>query len=399
MNELTSKSKFQVLAAWLLSLIFVSIFIVQGNYVARENDSRLYGRFTKQLNEKPLSQYLALEWRDYSPHFAETETPYVRDHLIGQFLFPVFLAKIGVPVTHAIYIANAIYKILSILLLFLIAKSFYSLKVASILTFLIQLIPVSLNYQMRANHEPALLLLVLLSIYSTINLDRKLFFTFILFFCVQFCFLIKGVAFLPLLPVILATYLINSYKDKVTLNWNKLIILGVIFLSPLLTAYLYEILFYKTTGHPFFSKYIKTQLMDRAFKQQDAGIPVIKNIKAFGYYFSRTLSYSLPWSLLALIILVKNRFKFSLEKIHVTLITGTLIYILTFSISSRTASRYIHPSYFLFSASCILYAFSKFEERIKLSPKSILIFSAVLFSVLSGLSIYKGMGNHLIFPH
>ena len=393
------RDKISIFISWALALLIVSIFTIQGNYVARENDSRLYGRFTQQLNEKPLSKYLALEWRDYSPHFAETETPYVRDHLIGQFLFPVFLAKIGVPATHAIYIANTIYKILSIFLLFLIARHFYSIKLASILTFLIQLIPVSLNYQMRANHEPLLLFFVLLAIYSTINIYKRASFTFILFFCVQYCFLVKGIAFLPLLPLILATFLIHSYKEKMIFDWKKLSVLTAIFLSPLLTAYLYEIAFQATTGHPFFSKYIGTQIVERAFKKQADAIPIIKNLKAFGYYFSRTLSYSLPWSLLALVILIKNRSKIAFHKFHFIFITGCLIYILTFSISSRTASRYIHPSYFLFSASCILFSFSKFEERIKLSPKAILIGSSALFSTLSCLSIYKGLGNHLIFPH
>ena len=399
MESITRKNYILIFFSWLTALILVSTFIIQGNYVARENDSRLYSRFTQQLNEKPLKRYLALEWRDYSSHFAEKETPYVRDHLIGQFLFPVLLAKLGIPATHSIYIANTIYKILSLFLLFVIAKKFYSLKLAALLTILIQLIPVSLNYQMRANHEPALLLLVLLAIYSIVNFKENIIFKTLLFISVQFCFLIKGVAFLPLLPVILATYLIYSYKKDSAYCLKDISLLTFIFLSPLLTAYLYELAFQATTGHPFFSKYIKTQLMDRAFKEQSDGILFFKNIKAFGYYLSRTLSYSLPWSLLALVLLIKNRKSFKVKKIHLILITASLIYICTFSISSRTASRYIYPSYFLFASSCILYSFSKIEEKIKLSPKGLLIISSVLFVILSSLSIYKGLGNYSLFEH
>ena len=139
--------------------------------------------------------------------------------------------------------------------------------------------------------------------------------------------------------------------------------------------------------------------MDRAFKEQSDGILFFKNIKAFGYYLSRTLSYSLPWSLLALVLLIKNRKSFKVKKIHLILITSSLIYICTFSISSRTASRYIYPSYFLFASSCILYSFSKIEEKIKLSPKGLLIISSVLFVILSSLSIYKGLGNYSLFEH
>ena len=387
-------------ASWILVLALISVFIVKSNYVARENDSRLYSKFTAQLAKKPISEMLALEWKNSSV-YAETETPYVRDHLIGQFIFPVLMVKSGVSQKHAIYIVNTIYKLLSLLLMFLIARRFYSDKVSALLTVLIQIIPVSLNYQMRANHEPALLLLTLGVILGAMNIRSNKKYFILIAFCINFCFLIKGLAFLPILPITLASYLIYNYFEK-SICKKDIAYLGLVFSSIIILAIGYEFYFRYLTGFNFFEQYYQVQFVNRSFKAVESTVPLLNNIKAVAYYSSRLLSYSLPWSLFALILLVKDKFiikSMNEKKFYSMMIAGSLIYILTFSISGRLASRYIYPAYYLFSSACILFVLKRFESKIKLSPYTSSMISATLFLILTFVSIYKGSGNHLIYPH
>ncbi len=386
------------LIAWTLSLLLISIFIVKANYVARENDSRLYSRFTAQLNSKPLSQFLALEWRDYS-WYAETETPYVRDHLTGQFILPVLLAKLGYSEKHSIYFVNSFYKALSLFFIFLIACKYFPRNISALMTILVQITPVSLNYQMRANHEPALLLLVLMAIYGVVKLNENKRYLLLILFSIQFCFLIKGIAFLPIIPVIFAIYFLTNRPIKIS-QCSTLVLISS---SVLLTALVYEVVFKKLTHVSFFEQYIKVQLLGRSFSEESSSIPLLGNIKAFGYYFSRLLSYSLPWSLVAIIIMVKNKFSLSITKrernFYYSLLSAALIYVLTFSISSRTASRYIYPSYFLVSSVCIMFILNNFKEKLSEKETRFHIISAITFLILTSISIFKAIGNEALYPH
>ncbi len=84
----------KVLISTLLLLFAFPAFLGFADYEARENDSRLYTKFVQQLAEKPLSEFIALEWQGLSV-YADPDNPYVRDHLIGQFIPSTLLTKLG----------------------------------------------------------------------------------------------------------------------------------------------------------------------------------------------------------------------------------------------------------------------------------------------------------------
>ena len=94
------------------------------DFEARENDSRLYTKFVGQLAKKNLSDLVALEWQGMSA-YSDKENPYVRDHLIGQFIPSVLMAKIGWDWQFSHYIVNQIYRFLIPWLLFLFCSKFF----------------------------------------------------------------------------------------------------------------------------------------------------------------------------------------------------------------------------------------------------------------------------------
>ncbi|WP_417336296.1 glycosyltransferase family 39 protein [Halobacteriovorax marinus] len=391
-NAIFNTKKFLIPTLWILVIAVLAIIIVRTDYAARENDSRLYSIFTQQLAGKPFSKINTLEWQGSSA-FSETETPYVRDHLIGQFIFPVIIAKLGYSSKHAIYLANIIYKALSLYFIYLLVSYYFEKNIALLTTILIQLTPISLNYQMRANHEPLLLLLTLASLYCSIRVKDSKFFSIPTFLATQLCFLVKGIAFIPIMPIIFIANIFNQENIRKP-NIKQLLILSAICFSTILTAIAYEYLFRSNTGHSFFEKYIQVQIMGRSFAEDKSNIFLLSNIKTFTYYIGRVLVYSMPWSLIAIIILLRNKFKLQItdksKNLYLTLLLSSLIYILVFSISSRTASRYIYPAYYLLNIITIIYFFEQLnlKERYKFISKEttpltlffILTISKLIFS-------------------
>jgi len=389
-NTTSNIQRFLISTLWILVIAVLAIIIVQTDYEARENDSRLYSIFTQQLAGKPFSKINTLEWQKQSPYL-EIETPYVRDHLIGQFIFPVIIAKLGYSSKHAIYLANIIYKALSLYFIYLLVSYYFEKNIALLTTILIQLTPISLNYQMRANHEPLLLLLALASLYCSIRIKDSKVFSIPTFLATQLCFLVKGIAFIPIMPIIFIANIFNQENIRKP-NIKQLLILSAICFSTILTAIAYEYLFRSKTGHSFFEKYIQVQIMGRSFAEDKSNIFLLSNIKSFTYYIGRVLTYSMPWSLIAIVILLRNKFKLQItdksKNLYLTLLLSSLIYILVFSISSRTASRYIYPAYFFVSTVSMTFLFKNYH-RVFRSRDFYLIIPAILFFILTTLNIYK----------
>ena len=392
----------RVAITWTLVFLLLSILMVKVNYVARENDTRLYTIFLKQLDEKPLSDIIKLEWQGKSV-YSEKETPYVRDHLIGQFFVPLTLTKVGIPSSHALYITNTLYKILSIILLYLIATNVFSKKISALTTILVQLTPINFNYLMRANHEPPLLLLVLLIIYACLGLRTRKQYYLLIFICFHFCFLIKGISFLPIIPLTFICYLALNYKEEKREVAKGFLTLSFLSLSVLATAAFYEYLFRMKTGFPFFEQYFKLQVVQRTLDIESHSPLLIQKIKNLTYYSSRLLSYSLPWTLIPIYYLIKkdrfNNYTKSQLNFLAMLVLCSLSYVLIFSTADRLASRYIFPSYYLFSMASIFYFLRKVEDKIKLTSNTLLIISSLTFFILTSINIIRSIDNASIYTH
>jgi len=207
--------------------------------------------------------------------------------------------------------------------------------------------PMSLNYEMRANQEQALLFGFLLCLFGFFKLQEsygKLLFVF----GGIFGFLVKGLAGLihfPFWGLLYLYYFVFKGTHKRELLW--LVSLGLILF---LTAGLYELWFQEVTGYTFWRVYFEIQVFGR-------GGTSGKPFSSLFYYLPRALGYAGPWSL-GLILLAENRREILLDsleskkKLTFIYLIGSIVvgYILSLGYFSRKASRYIFPVYYLIAS-------------------------------------------------
>ncbi|MBH46993.1 MAG: hypothetical protein CME71_02355 [Halobacteriovorax sp.] len=309
-----------------------SAILLSSPYIARENDSRLYARIVNDQADRPLTELIAPKWNG-GEHYAETETPYFRDHLFGVFVVPTLLAKLGVPALQATYVCSLFYKTIALIFFFLWLRLYVSDSIAGLIVLGLQLNPQSMNYTLRANHESLLLMFVIMGIWA--NHSKR--YVIALVACIG-AYLTKGLPGL-ILPGIMA--LETLVIDR------KVIAPGLRFVGALsliaLISYGYELWFEAMTGHSFFSKYISTQIMGRSVEGAAEVSKFVVILKGLGYYASRMLSYALPWTIG---IFALKKILPSDHKIWKSCLCVMVPYIVFFSLFDRTASRYIYPAFY-----------------------------------------------------
>ncbi|MCR9205977.1 MAG: hypothetical protein NXH75_15445 [Halobacteriovoraceae bacterium] len=319
----------------ILVIIFTQPFLFRfADYEARENDSRLYTYFVKQLSERPLVEMVALEWRNSSP-FADPNNPYVRDHLIGQFIPSVILTKLGWDYKYAHYIVNQIYRLFIPYLMFLFALSYMKKEEAIWVLLAGHVNVIALNYGLRANQEQAMLFWFLLSLYGFSILETgkgKVF----LYLGSIMAFLVKGVVSLIHYPFWVMWILIFSKNKK--RDFIQMCMLGVALIA---VIGLYELWFSQVTGFSFWKAYYEINFLDR---KESGGYP----FKALLYYLPRSIGYAAPWSLGLFLFFKKDfwqkRRDFALLPLFLSF--GLMLFLGSFS---RHASRYIFFVYYLFA--------------------------------------------------
>ncbi len=367
-------------ASLLILLFFVPSLFRVVDYEARENDSRLYTKLVQQLGEKPLEDFIALEW--VPTVYADPNNPYVRDHLIGQFIPSVILVKLGWDDRYAHYLVNQIYRLFIPFLFFLFFARYFSKEESLFIIVATQLNTIALNYGLRANQEQALLFSMVLSFMGYFSLKEvKGKITY--YFFSLYGFLIKGLVGLIQYPFWFLHALFSKDKKKMF----HLLLLGVFLL---IASAFYEWWFQSVTGYPFWEAYFRIQIFGRG---KSGGIP----FHSLLYYLPRAIGYSLPW-FLGVIFLWKKRESFSVEQrgLLTFLLWNIGGYVLIFGIFSRNASRYIFPVYYLFASLGALGVGIKFKEKTKalaakINPIHIhLILFWLIFLLQYCLFLYKG---------
>ncbi|OFZ51289.1 MAG: hypothetical protein A2381_01635 [Bdellovibrionales bacterium RIFOXYB1_FULL_37_110] len=388
--------------------------LIATKFQARENDSRLYTIFVTQLTlDKPLSEIVALEWRGQS-EYADPHNPYVRDHFIGQFIFPVILSKLGFPSEYSLYFLNTLYRLLLIFMLYLIVKEFIEKETAIIILWALPLTPINFSYQLRANHEQLLSLCIALCVLGLIKINKGILYQILFITGFVFSFLTKGLAAIILFPTLAFIWFVLYFKPNQK-KMTNLVWLIFSFLVLLLVFYLYELWFKKVTGYPLIEAYYQIQIYERSLQEgSTTNSFLMQKIGNFLYYISRTLINGLPWSLLLIVAIIikylktkklKSEFPKSTTMLIWILASFPVIYILLFSISDRLAQRYIFPAYYFFNTLILVIliqyspALKKFQQYLnsKIKPHYILIWMWFLL-IVSALGMYflKGGHNHWI---
>jgi hypothetical protein len=234
---------------------------------------------------------------------------------------------------------------------------------ARALGWLIQLLPIAFTFRIRANHEAALLLCLLMALYGTERARREPRWAMLTVAGLVGLLLVKGIlaAFGPALCVL---WLLIRWRTSET-DWTSsergawLGIAGGV-LAMAATAALYELLYRAATGEPFWSFYVSRQL-GVAAATGDAASSLAGKLYNVVFYLGRLLWFAFPWSVFLLVAWWRRRARSVWATATAEPATGTragalftaavvALYVGLFSLSERRADRYIFPAYYAVGA-------------------------------------------------
>ena len=349
MGAMTSRltpPRLEILAWGAVLVAGASILALLG-YEARDSDSRLYAQIAARMAVQPVASWIA-------PTFPSGWylTGLFREHPVGIHILPALLARLGYPALQAALLVNALYQVLSLVLLQRLAATVAGELEGRALGWMVQLLPIAFTYRIRANHEQAVLLALLFALYGIEKAQRRWTWSLAVVAGLVALLLVKGVLVLMGFAACGLWLLVRPGRDPRARIWPAAGALLFAALAVGATAWVYELAYRHATGEAFWSVYLTRQLSVAAADQSAAGMAQ----KAYNlvWYLGRVLWFPLPWSLiLAAAVLSARRKNPSVSALrsgalYVVLLTA--FYLVAFSLSDRRADRYIFPVYYAVGA-------------------------------------------------
>ncbi len=343
---------------WILALAAAWAALAGVDYRARDADSRLYAEISARMAAAPRSTWIAPE---FPPGWYMSGL--FREHPAGLFVPAAILGALGYPPAQAAYAMNAVYQVLAIALLQRLVATLVPGLEAKALGWLIQLMPIAFTFRVRANHEAALLLCLLLALYGTERARRDPRFAILSAGGLVGLLLVKGIlaVFGPALCVLwlLARRLTSDAVRPPSDRWAWLGIAGGV-LAMAATAAVYEVLYRAATGEPFWSFYVSRQL-GVAAATGGAASGLVGTLYNLVFYAGRVLWFAFPWSVLLGVAWWRRRVRSQPDAVTAgpdagaragALFTAALVglYVGLFSLSDRRADRYIFAAYYAVGA-------------------------------------------------
>jgi 4-amino-4-deoxy-L-arabinose transferase-like glycosyltransferase len=324
-------------------------------YGSRDPDSRLYAAIAAQMARAPAASWIAPEF----PPGWFMSGPF-REHPVGLFVPAAILARLGYPAGQAAYAMNALYQAATLALLPALAAPLASRLEARTLGWLLQLLPIAFTYRVRANHEAALLLCLVLALLGTERSQRGARWALLTGVGLVGLLLVKGV-FAVLGPPLCALWLLAARRERAPdapparPAWLGL---GLAVLAMAGAAAVYELLYRQATGEPFWSFYLARQLGVAAAAGE--GGAALQKASNLAWYLGRILWFAFPWSL-ALLAAAMRPWLSREASPHPeaapraaaasAFVAGALLlYVGVFSLFDRRADRYVFPAYCLVGA-------------------------------------------------
>jgi 4-amino-4-deoxy-L-arabinose transferase-like glycosyltransferase len=341
--------------AWLAALVLGATALAVLGYQPRDADSRLYSEIAAQMAREPASRWIA---PTFPPGWFMGGL--FREHPVGIHLLPTLLARLGYPAPQAALAVNGFYVALSLVLLQRLSATLASDVEARALGFLAQLLPIAFTFRIRANHEPALLLCILLALYGVEQTRKRPAWGLAVVVGLVALILVKGVLVVMGFAACVLWLLLRGKGDSIARNRPAWAAMLVAFVAVASTALLYEHLYRQATGQPFWSFYLGRQLGVASVAQTAAGL----SQKGYNliWYLARVLWFPFPWSLTLAAALLSRRGR-RLVATDEGARTGvlfalafTLLYVGAFSLSDRRADRYIFPVYYAVGAAGVVAA-------------------------------------------
>ena len=348
--------------AWALVLAAAWVALAALGYGSRDPDSRLYAEITAQMAQAPAAGWIAPDFPAgwfMSGRF--------REHPAGLFVPAALLARLGYPAGQAAYAMNALYQAATLVLLPALAAALVDGRQARALGWLLQLLPIAFTYRVRANHEQALLLCLVVALLGTERSRRSPRWALLTAAGLVGLLLVKGV-FAVFGPALCTLWLLACRRESArearpeSAAWIGLALAVVVMAG---AALVYEVWYRAATGEAFWPLYLSRQLGQATAAGgagaglAGAGDVVWRKAANLVWYLGRILWFAFPWSLLLLAAawqawgrrrreagVISAR-----DSAGAAFVTGTLlVYVLAFSLFDRRADRYVFPVYFAVGA-------------------------------------------------
>jgi 4-amino-4-deoxy-L-arabinose transferase-like glycosyltransferase len=402
------EGRFAGLLAWSAALVIALALLAATGYQARDPDSRLYAEIAERMSAQPLSRWIAPDW---PPGWYRQGL--FREHPVGIHVLPALLARLGYPAGQAAYALNTVYQVLTIVLIARLAATLADGTEARALAWLIQLLPVAFTYRVRANHEQAVVLCLLVALVGAERARSRPRWALLTVAGLVGLVLVKGVVAV-LGPAVCALWLLLRRRAAATpappdrAAWVGL---AVATAAMFLTGVLYEQAYRQATGESFWSPYLGQQLGIAAAPVTSA---FLAN-KAYNlvWYAGRVLWFPFPWSLALLAAAWHGRAELT-RWLHPTpspapnsrdAVAGVLfalgitaLYLGLFSLSDRRADRYIFPVYYAVGAAGAIAGLPAWPGGLRLAARfdRRRWWPAALFVFLFALHL---LGGRLGLPH
>jgi hypothetical protein len=359
------RSKIYIL--WTLVFLIASVLLSNSDYQSSSNDSKYYSTLVARYQDKSWPEVFSAKWGEN--YWGFDQNSYMRDQLPGQVAMGVALAKTGVPAKHSLHIIEMAFLLGSFFMILKIANIFIRSEESSFLIYSLMILSLSFSYNIRANHESGIFFFSTLALYSGLRLSSKWIYSiFSILSCLALMW-IKGPFFIFGFILTSVGFIFSPAKK------NYVTILSTLLISALAvfgSGFLYEKAFHLWTGEPFFSEFYRIQIQERAMGIAKHSF-FIQKLLNFTYYFEHYVGYSMPWAVIAIILIFKADKKilkdFILSPLSLTIAFAALAYLGAFSMSERTAGRYVFPGYYFFSVWLMLLTYTQSEKFKKFHAK------------------------------
>ena len=426
--------------AWGSVLVVSAILLIVVNVRAADSDSGLHIGFVERLNTLPVSRWIAPEWWGLWGFDG-----LYREHPIGILIPPLILSKLGFPASQAPFLANAIYQVLSLVIIRNIAATVVPAVEARALSWMLQLIPIAFTYRIRANHEQAVLLLFFVALWAIEKSRKDARWISLLVFSTTAAVLVKGV-FAAWLFIGCAIWLlivrndgdpgpIDRFRDRMRFDRRAWVGLAISFAGVLGVIAGYEFFYRQATHESFLAVYISRQIGAAALAKGPSYLA--QKLSNLVFYGGRLLWFAFPGSLAVLATIWRRRNRKlgtvgavydraqSLTTKHLSTrnarghrprlqTDGTseakpvpertrqafvfsvgisLLYVVLFSLSDRHADRYIFPAYYLFAACGMISAATRsawLKRIIERWDRHQQVFTPLLWLILFCLNLASG---------
>ncbi|HXY41431.1 MAG TPA: hypothetical protein VEQ10_17275 [Vicinamibacteria bacterium] len=342
---------------WLLALTAGWALLAAVDYKARDPDSRLYAEISARTAGLPVGRWVAPA---FPPGWYMGGL--FREHPAGLFFPAAALARLGYPAEQAAYATNALYQVLSLVMLQRLAASVADGVAARALGWLLQLVPIAFTFRIRANQEQAVLMCLLAALLGLELSRRRRGWAVLSAAGLSGLVLVKGL-FALLGPAVCVLWLLARRSDappEERAGGRAWLALGLGTAAGLAVAGGYEAWYRDVTGEPFWAPYLGRQLGVAAATAPAAALASASTLarKAYNlvWYLGRVLWFALPWSIVLLVAAIRwaapgqRPAAARARSGAIFAILTVLLYLLVFSAFDRRADRYLFPAYYAAAA-------------------------------------------------